>query len=243
MNIIWFSVVVGLLVLLQMQFFRWTGLWKVTYRRYFGNHAVYEGEKTSMVEVIENRKPLFVPWIRVESRISPHLRFKAMDNLNIAHDQYHRSLFFLRPYMRITRTHEITCAHRGYYALKLASITAGDLFGMTSPARDYSGDSELYVYPRIPAADEVPLPALKFQGDVTMRRWIMPDPILVNGIREYRPGDPQKDIHWGATARTGKLHVKVHDYTVSPRILVLLNVQITEVLWGNMNLEQQEVIE
>ncbi len=245
MSIIWFSIVVGILVLIQAQLFHFLGLKKVVYQRFFNRHSVFEGEKAEMIETLENKKLIPIPWLRVESRISPYLRFKKKsgEELDIMHEQFHRSSFFLRGYRRLTRRHEITCSHRGYFRLDTAFLTTGDLFGIYTSSQEFHGDSELYVYPRIPNSDELSQISLKWQGDVTMKRWIMPDPILVNGIREYRSGDPQKDIHWGATARTGQLQVKVHDYTVSPRIMLILNVQSSENLWGIMSEDEKEFIE
>ena len=99
------------------------------------------------------------------------------------------------------------------------------------------------VYPPILAQNELPDAALKWQGDVTARRWILPDPILVTGIRDYRSGDPQRDVHWGATARTARLQVKQRDYTVSPRAMLVLNCQISPYLMGGMEPDQVELIE
>jgi len=245
MNIIWFVIVVGALAVIQMEYFNLAGLRKVEYRRFFSKKAVYEGDKAEMVEVLANKKITPLPWLRVESRISSNLRFKTTGDHDINYDQFHRSSFFLRGYKRITRRHEILCARRGFYVLKVASVTTGDLFGMLRKAKDVYGgaDAEMYVYPAPIGAGEESLASLKWQGDVTMRRWIMPDPILVSGIRDYRPGDTQKDIHWAATARTGNLQVKVRDYTVSPRLLLMLNTQIREDLWGMMDASQQIVIE
>ncbi len=243
MNIFWFVLFVGILILVQMEFFYLVGLRKVDYRRFFSKKAVYEGDKVEMVEVLANRKAIPIPWLRVESRISPWLRFKVTGDFDVNYDQFHRSSFFLRGFKRVTRRHEITCVHRGWYVLRTASLTTGDLFGMLRRSKEITSDEELFVYPRPLGVGEENMSSLKYQGDVTMRRWIQPDPILVNGIREYQPGDPQKDIHWGATARTGTLQVKVRDYTVSPRVMVLLNTQIREDLWGSMDPEQQEIIE
>lgn len=243
MSIIWFAIVIGALVLVQMQFFHFFGLRKVTYRRFFNRAAVYEGEKAEMVEIIENKKIIPILWLRVESRISPYLKFKKQDDLDIRHDRFHQSVFYMKGYKRITRRHEMTCTHRGYFRLKKVAVTTGDLFGLFNRFKEIKGDAELYVYPKLLTFDEIPLESLKWQGDVTMRRWIMPDPILVNGIREYRYGDSQKDIHWGATAKTGELQVKVHDHTVSPRTIIALNTQITETLWGDMRYKDKETIE
>lgn len=243
MSVLWFTLVIGALVLLQMQLFFFTGLRNVVYRRYFSRTAVYEGERAEMVEVLENRKILPIPWLRVESRISPFLRFRRQEDLDIRHEQFHKSVFYMRPFKRITRRHEILCVHRGYFHLKQTSITTGDLFGLFNRFKEIPGEAALYVYPKIPEQSELPMASLKWQGEIIRRRWIMPDPILINGIRAYRSGDAYKDIHWGATAKTGELQVKVHDYTVSPRAILLVNTQVTEMLWGQMELEDQERIE
>ena len=55
------------------------------------------------------------------------------------------------------------------------------------------------------------MPSRKWQGDVLVKRWIMPDPFLVGGLREYRAGDPMRSVHWGASARTGRMQVKTYD--------------------------------
>lgn len=244
MSFFWFALVIGFLVLVQMQFFFFTGLRKVYYRRYFNKVSVFEGESAEMVEILENRKFSPVPWLRVESRISPYLRFARQEDVDIRYDQFHKSVFFLRGFKRIRRRHSFLCTHRGFYTLKTASLTTGDLLGLFNKFVRIPSDAYLYVYPRPLSLDEISPACLKWQGEVMMKRWILPDPILVNGIREYRPGDGQKDIHWGATAKTGQLQVKVRDYTVSPRLYILVNTQISETQWGSLlEPDDSEVIE
>lgn len=243
MTAFWIIVIVGIFALLQVAYYNKNALKKVNYERYFSEKRVFAGEKVNLVEILGNSKLIPVPWVRVESRIPSELKFKAQENLEIALELFHKSLFFLGGYSRITRRHEITCTKRGYYDCSKASIAAGDLFGLATARRDYEGDAKLYVYPAIPRPEDMPDSALKWQGDVTVRRWIMPDPMLVNGIREYRPGDSRKDVHWGATARTGSLQVKTHDYTVSPRVLLCMNCQINDQLVGAMQPQDVEFLE
>lgn len=228
MTPIWIMVIVAVLAILQTIYYNHYGLRKVSYTRRFSRERAFEGEQVELVEVLSNDKLLPVPWVRVESRISGDLQFRRQENMGLSMDRFHKSLFYLSPFSRITRRHEITCRHRGYYDCSLASIVAGDLFGVAHDRADVMGDARIFVYPAILKPDEMPDTALKWQGDVTVRRWILPDPILVTGIRAYRSGDPQKDVHWRATARTGSLQVKQRDYTVSPRALLVLNCQISD---------------
>ena len=92
MSALWFAIVIGLFSLIQMQFFFFTGLRKIYYRRYFNKTSVFEGESAEMVEILENRKLAPVPWLRVESSISPYLCFKKGDDVDIRYDQFQESL-------------------------------------------------------------------------------------------------------------------------------------------------------
>ena len=47
----------------------------------------------------------------------------------------------------------------------------------------------------------------------------------------------------GATARTGSLQVKTHDYSASPRLMFLFNVQKEETQWGVIGEAQQKEME
>jgi len=243
MTPIWIMVIVALLAVLQTVYYNRRGLRKVTYTRHFDREKAFEGEKVELVEVLSNHKLIPVPWVRVESRISSDLRFRRQENMGLSLERFHKSLFYLGPYSRITRRHEITCLRRGYYDCSLVSVVGGDLFGVAHDRREFQGDARLLVRPAILRPEELPETALKWQGDVTVRRWILPDPILVSGIRDYRAGDALKDVHWGATARTGALQVKQRDYTVSPRALLVLNCQISERQLGGMEPKDAEFIE
>lgn len=243
MNVLWIMLVAGLLMGLESIYMRVFGMRKIQYERYFTKRELYCGDEVEMVEVIANRKLTPVPWLRIESRMSASLRFGQQENLDIREDLYHRSIFFLRSFRRIRRRHRVTCVRRGYYNMDSATMSAGDMLGLWSQSRHIGLNAELIVYPRLMNPDELPIPSRRWQGDVVVRRWILPDPYLINGIREYRPGDTLRDVHWGATARTGELQVKTRDYTASPRLMLLVNVQLTQDQWGELNPVQRDVVE
>ena len=79
----------------------------LTCTRAFSRREVFEGDEGELVEVISNDRPLIVPWLRVESRISRHLQFGRQENLDVSGSMYHKSLFTLMPYQRITRRHRV----------------------------------------------------------------------------------------------------------------------------------------
>ena len=245
MNIVWILVALGIAILVQGFLVSIFGLKKIGYERRFSRSSAFEGEKVQLVEIIRNRKILPVPWVRVESRISPNLRFGhggVSEEREISADQYHKSVFYLGPFSQITRRHDVTCLRRGSYGVGTLALTCGDLLAAWSDTKQMSLDCSIDVYPRLLSEDELDTPSTRWQGELAVKRWIMPDPFLVSGIREYRAGDPLRDVHWRASARTGALQVKTRDYTADPRMLVILNVQATEEQWGDlMDYEQEDV--
>lgn len=243
MSVFWIIIIVAVIAGAQVAYYQKRGLKNVSYTRSFTKKRVFAGDETELVELLENNKLLPVPWVRVESRISPNLRFARQADHDVNMDTFHKSVFFLGAYSRITRRHRITCLRRGYYDCGRVSVVGGDLLGMAADREDLETACCLYVYPRVLRPEELPDSALKWQGDITVRRWILPDPILVNGIREYRAGDSVKDVHWGATARSGQLQVKTRDFTVSPRVLLIFNSQISDRLMGVMQPEEIEFLE
>ncbi|MNN16019.1 hypothetical protein D3C81_1291440 [compost metagenome] len=78
---------------------------------------------------------------------------------------------------------------------------------------------------------ELPLPNHSWLGELPVRRWIIEDPFLTAGIREYRPGDPLGNINWKATARTGELQVHKRDYTADHRLMIYLNLETSDSMW------------
>ncbi len=246
MSVLWLVVLTGILVALQAVLFSIFDLRHLRYERRFSVQTAHEGQNVELIENIRNEKLLPVPWLRAESRMPAELRFgdKPTDAMHeVKGGLYHKSLFFLAPMCAITRHHAVTLQRRGVYAAGSVALTAGDLFALVKKERQLELDCGIVVYPALLSENELPDPAHRWLGDAVVRRWIMPDPFLVNGIRDYRAGDPMRDVHWKATARTGELRVKQHDYTSDPRALVILNVQVSPWQWSDVppqNIEDME---
>lgn len=213
------------------------GLRGISYERQLTKRQCFEGDELSLVETLVNRKPFPVPWLRVESQLSSELRFQSQTNLAVSAGsiyQNHKSFFSLMPYTKITRTHNITCTKRGVYRLESVSLSAGDLFGFARRTMRLSVPAQLMVYPRPLAYEELALPSHSWQGDLAVRRWIVEDPFLITGAREYRYGDSLKGVNWNATARSGKLQVHQRGYTADHRLLIVLNVETHEGMWNTV---------
>lgn len=241
MRIHWIIFVALMIILLQAWITRKWALKGISYDRFFSVYRAFEGQEIEMVERISNKKIIPVPWLRIESKISENLEFQKQFNLDIKHEQFHKSLFSLMPYTAINRRHKIKCKKRGCYRLNSAALTCGDLFGFQEITQVYELDAQLLVYPTLAPLDEIPFPSRSWMGDVVVKRWIIDDPFMYAGVREYSPGDPLNSINWKATARTGNLQVHKRDYTADPRIMIYLNMDVSEEMWGAIT--EPELIE
>lgn len=208
--------------------------------RAFSRPAFFEGEEGEMIEIVRNDRPMIVPWLRVESYISPHLQLGNQDNLHVADSMYYCSLFSLMPYQQVKRRHRVRFIHRGAFDLGNASLTAGDLLGLNQSTREQAMSVPVLVYPRLLDERDLPEPLSRLLGETIARRHLLTDPFLVRGIRPYLPGDPVRDIHWPATARMGDTMLRVHDHTAQTRLLVVMNAQRTVNQWGDRLMDYEE---
>ena len=225
----------------------WTvryGLKHMTCTRTFSNPTFFVGDEGELIEVVRNEKACILPWMRAESRISPYIRLGRQDNLHVSGEMYYCSLFTVMPHQQIRRRHKVRFLHRGYYDLGSVSLTAGDMLGLTKAHKVIDLSVPVLVYPRLLDPENLPVPLSRTLGEIVRQRQLLQDPFLIRGIRPYQPGDPVRDIHWPATARTGEVHVRVHDYTARTRLLVVLNMQSEELQWRDQLSEKDtEVVE
>lgn len=228
MAVHWLIVVTILMVFFQAYLFKKRGLIGISYRRFFTEKAVFEGSETEMVEEIANKKILPIPWLRLESKMSTHLSFHKQASLEVVGEQFHRSFFSLMSFQKIRRRHRLTCKKRGYYQMRTATLSVGDPFGMDQTRKTFELSSDLLVYPKLVPIDEIPLPSNSWQGDIIVRRWIMDDPFVFAGVRDYTYGDTMKSVNWGATARTGRLQVSKNDFTADHKLMIYLNFDESE---------------
>ena len=212
-------------------------------KRSFSVPAVFQGEEGELIEIVRNDRAIIIPWLRVESGVSPHIRLGRQENLHISETAHTCSLFTLMPYQQIRRRHRVAFLRRGSYNLGNASLTVGDLLGLCEMHREQEMDVPVLVYPRLLDERALPQPLTHLLSEAVARRQLLTDPFLFCGIRPYQAGDPVRDIHWPASARTGEVQLRLHDPSAQSRLLVVLNMERTCAQWGErlMDNEQEEI--
>lgn len=101
----------------------------------------------------------------------------------------------------------LPATRRGIWALGAIAVQA-PAFGLGGVHRAVPTAARVIVRPRV-----VPLPQLAWltgdQGEERPERRLGGSGSeLIKTVRDYRPGDPLRSVHWRSTARTGELRIK-----------------------------------
>ena len=188
------------------------------------------GERVVWSGSVTNTGRLPIPFVRLwesfpaDARVVAEpewIRSHCRESLRSWHVEEKMSLM---PGQRITRQVTMRFAKRGVYTLGASRVSAGDLLGFSEETVDFPAETIVIIPER--SRNRVSTQAVGgFLGDVSVRRFILPDPILTVGFRDYTGREPMKDISWTRTAVTGTMQVKQFDHTAEQTVQVLLNVQ------------------
>jgi len=72
---------------------------------------------------------------------------------------------------------------------------------------------EILVYPRRINSPDITDALGSYLGDISAARFLIRDPIITMGIREYTGREPMREIHWMQSAKRGSLMIREFDYT------------------------------
>ncbi len=196
----------------------------------FSKQAVVEGEYTTLVEEITNNKRLPLPILHVKFQIGRNLLFEGGENTAVSDLSYRHDIFSILFYQKITRTLTFQCTKRGYYAIDQANLVSSNLFLSGNLVDTQKQSTYLYVYPKDINISSLDIPFQKAMGTLLSKRVLFEDPFEFRGIREYQFTDPMNMINWKATAKTGDLMVNVHNSTLTPEAVIILDLQ-DDTLW------------
>ncbi|MGF7056385.1 DUF58 domain-containing protein [Brassicibacter mesophilus] len=208
----------------------------IEYKRYLDKERVFINEKVKMTTEIVNRKLLPLPWIEVRAEIPNEfiLKDQKVTMINEKSKKIYRVITSLISFQRIKRYNTLYCNKRGYYSVYDTKLSIGDIFGFATAEKYISYPMVLIVYPEIKPLEKLVVRNNGLQGEVSVKRWIIPDNTEVIGAREYTSSDSFNAIDWKTTARVGNLYVKKFDFTADPSIVTILNVQTSKVHWQDV---------
>lgn len=213
---------------------------KLYFRREVSQKLLECNEITDITVIIENKKLMPVTFLKVSEKYPESVEFPDEEPEGGVRYKIHSTAMFLLPRQRVKRTFKARFLKRGRYILREAVFTAGDVFGLNTMDKTYEGFDEIIVMPKGEDINEVLVPYGDYYGDFSVKRWIIDDPMIITGIREYTGFEQQKYIHWPSSLRTGKLMVKQFDFTSDNNAMILVNIEDKKPFWTNINSEVME---
>lgn len=216
---------------------------RLTYQRTMQHSHVFAGESTTLEIRLTNAKLLPLPWVRAQDLVQIGLDFGGRE-LTAAERPYRNRLQHLAalgPYRHVIWRFVVTCPTRGIYRFGPAQLSAGDLFGIYEATCTLPATLRLVVYPRIRTLLELGFPAGDPFGGDRSKQPLVRDPLRPVGIRDYRPEDSRRQVHWKATARTGALKVKVWEPVSAQALMIILNMATFDQHWLGVNPDLQEL--
>ncbi len=228
-----YLLVLIIIIFVVNQYTKEYSLDKIKYTRQVQPSIVEVDEVFNIKHIVENHKWLPVSFFQVKDAYPLHLKFQNKTNVQEAlFNQTHTMTMMLMPFQRVARTYTVSAQQRGRIVLRDAAFVAGDFIGLDTVTETYRHEyQEIVVLPKSIDLNEALQPYGDYYGEISVKRWIIEDPLLNIGLREYSGNEPLKKIHWPSSLKSNQLMVKNDDYTVNQSALVVLNTEVNQHPW------------
>ena len=218
-----------LFIVLAVVIERWSikhSLDGVKYEMKLSRQLVEPDEQFEIIGTIRNTSRRFIPFIRLSESVPRTLKVSAKLDVGSFSDNIAKlnSTMYAMPRQKITRRLTGSFEERGRYLFNGATMFGGDFLGLSENPRYFLKQRECIVLPRRLDPADFSQTFGGFLGDISVNRFILEDPVLTLGFRDYTGREPMKQISWTATARMGKLMVKNYDHTLEITVTVVLNI-------------------
>jgi uncharacterized protein (DUF58 family) len=200
----------------------------VTYTRTISRERAFRDDELVLESTLGNPRLLPLPWVEVWEQLPLALRPESpreRSYVDLERVWVSRGLA-VWPYRRVRWRRKLVCTQRGVFELGDVRLRSGDPFGFFERERTYAGalsTQQVLIYPRLIPLRRLALPLHHPSLDVVSPRSYISDPTRTATVREYRPDDSQRLIHWASTARRGSLQVRVLEPATSLHVGLVLD--------------------
>ena len=222
-----FGMLIAIIVLNEVLFYY--GDKKLSYGVHTDKNVYEIGEEITLTPVIENRKVLSIPFLNVTEYYG--------EKFSEGQNTYH---LFVMPFQRITLEHKIYGKKRGLHSFDGAQLKMTDLLGFKTKFLEKAINQEVVILPRQEDLRELIMPFDSLHGAVSVKRWIVDDPLMLRGVREYTGRESQRYIHWPSSLKHQRLLVKQFDFTADQSAMVFLSMESSRPYWKDPDVEALE---
>ena len=208
----------------------------LVHRQELTGEIVEIDEPFALITTMENRQWLPVTFCRISETFPAAVKLTAEHPVarGAGGTRYVQTMSLL-PWQRVRRTRGAACTARGRWMFQEATLEIGDFLGLTAFARKIPTTLEVIALPRRADLGIALEPWGNYHGDLSVRRWLIDDPLLTVGVVEYTGREPQKSIHWPSSLRADRLMVRQYDYTTDNQAVIVLNIETAKPFWQNID--------
>ncbi|MCB0095069.1 MAG: DUF58 domain-containing protein, partial [Caldilineaceae bacterium] len=116
----------------------------------------------------------------------------------------------------------LECRRRGVYQLGPAQLVWSDPFGFFTVEKQLPQTETILIYPRVAQMPEFHLPQSATSGNRQRQRPLL-GAIRSTSVRDYRPGDSLRHVHWRSTAHRNSLMVTELDMEPGGEVWIVLD--------------------
>ena len=213
---IWYILLIAqvLLLLAILALNQWTAR-TFAFTQTLDDDSGSKGGETALHLSIRNEKPFPLSMIRADVEMAA-----PSENRKIS--------FSLLPFSGKEFDFPVAMPYRGVYPVGMTTLQITDIFGLLPLRFDmrklpFYRQPELTVCPRAETLSSL-------RGEVADEKLFGDRYLLssesgssISGAREYRPGDPLKQIHWKKSAARGRLYVKQYEQPVRENLTIFID--------------------
>jgi uncharacterized protein (DUF58 family) len=220
---------VGILVPIVVIAWVWNrlSLRSIRYHRRFHYRRAFPDEVVDAEVSVENHKLIPLSWLRLADHwpiaVGPQDETMIEPGYSPGEGQINM-VFLMRGYARTRRSLALEFRERGVYKIGPALATSGDPLGLFHSEKLLEGEDRVVVFPEVRPVQELGLRADDPFGKRPSPQQLFQDNNQPVGVRDYRPEDSFRRIHWPATARVGRLQSRVYQPVSGHDLILCLNV-------------------
>ena len=172
----------------------------------FEKKHVVNGETVNVVEVISNEKRLPLPCVNLKFQVDRELEFPGTDtNSSVSDLTYRNDVFSFLANQRITRRIPVKCNHRGVFKISGVQLTFAGPFMNEINVLKVDSTCEITVYPKTVDSKRFSFIRSRISGEAERKKYMLEDPFVFRGIRDYTSNDSLKNVNWKATSLAASL--------------------------------------
>lgn len=175
--------------------------------------AGHQGESVPIRLRLRNDSKLPKLGLSVQDHLPPGLAAQPKEPLPLT----------LQPGTEETVEYRLQLRRRGAHHIPGVKLVGTDLLGVAPAEGIAPAAAEVLVYPRVIELPPMALPPSRGGGQAMQEAaFRQGEGSSFFGIREYRPGDPLRHVHWRTAARLGKLAVIEWEAEESTDVLIAI---------------------